>query len=191
MPAMLQRRWTEDEVRQLIDKAPAATPRYELVDGELLVTPSPTLVHQRVARELMLVLHAYVKAHGVGEVLFSPSDVRLARELVVQPDLYVVPPGDNGPQPKNTRITRLLLAIEIASPSSARYDRVVKRRAYQAAGVPEYWIADADARTVERWRATDARPEIEDGTLEWLPRGTSEPCVIDLRLLFATVNGDA
>ncbi len=127
MPAMLQRRWTEAEVRQLIDEAPAPTPRYELVDGELLVTPSPSLVHQRIARELMLVLHAYVKAHGVGEVLFSPSDVRLARELVVQPDLYVVPRDDNGPQLTNTRITRLLLAIEIVSPSSARYDRVVKR----------------------------------------------------------------
>jgi Uma2 family endonuclease len=63
----------------------------------------------------------------------------------------------------------MLLAIEILSPRSARTDRVRKRRLYQRAGVPEYWIFDADLRGVERWRPGDDAPEIADETLVWQP----------------------
>ncbi len=64
---------------------------------------------------------------------------------------------------------KLLLAVEILSPSSQRADRTVKRRLFQRERVPEYWIVDIDARLVSRWRPDDTRPEEIDGRLEWAP----------------------
>lgn len=71
------------------------------------------------------------------------------------------------------------------SPSTARYDREVKRRLYQREGVPEYWIVDLDARSIERWRPSDEAPEVFRETLVWHPRGAGEPLAIDLLALFA------
>jgi Uma2 family endonuclease len=136
MPATQQHRWTEAEVRRLIDDAPSATPRLELVDGELLVTPSPSRAHQRVVLRLIRILDPFVLTNALGELCLSPSDLRLAPELVVQPDLFVIP-AVNGRRPRlSDPITRLLLAVEVISPGSARFDRVATRRAYQAAQVP-------------------------------------------------------
>lgn len=191
MPAFVQRRWTERDVRLLIDEAPEPTPRYELVDGELLVTPSPGGMHQRIVTELIALLGAFLRAHSSGELRPSPSDVRLAPELVVQPDLFVIPNVDGKRPRADAPVTRLLLAIEILSPSSARYDRVIKRRAYQAAGVGEYWIVDEDSRTIERWRPEDVRPEVQDVTLTWSPSDAHEPFVLDVRQFFAAVRDDA
>jgi Uma2 family endonuclease len=72
----------------------------------------------------------------------------------------------------------------VVSPSSARYDRGLKRRAYQRAGVSEYGTVDPEARIVERWRPGDQRPEILLYTLTWHPEQELEPLVLDLGLLF-------
>jgi len=190
MPAILHRRWTEDEVRRLIDDAPESTPRYELVDGELLVTPAPSRLHQRVVFELARILSDFVTTHAVGEVAISPSDVRLSPGLVVQPDLFVVP-SESGRRPRaDVPTTRLILAVEVLSPGSARFDRVVKRHAFQAAGVPEYWIVDVDARTIERWRPGDARPEVNHATMSWNPPPARESLSLDLMQFFELVSDD-
>ena len=187
MPATQQHRWTEAEVRCLIDEAPSSTPRLELVDGELLVTPSPSHAHQRVLLRLIRILDPFVLANALGELSLSPSDVRLAPELVVQPDVFVIP-AVNGRLPRmSDPITRLLLAVEVISPGSARFDRVAKRRAYQAAQVPEYWIADPDARTIERWRPDDTRPDVIDGSLQWQPDSSQSHLTLDVAALFAGV----
>lgn len=190
MPAIQKRWWTEKEVRQLIEDAPGLTPRYELVDGELLVTPSPSRDHQRVLRTLLGRLQEYVHRMGLGEALSSPSDVQLAAELVVQPDIYVLPRDAKPAQARE----RLLLAIEITSPGSARFDRNAKRRAYLAADVAEYWIIDIDGRTVERWRRGDERPEIADRELLWRPEAANsqQPFLLDVEQLFedAELKGD-
>ena len=187
MPAMQQSQWTEAEVRRLIEELPEPTPRFELVGGELLVTPSPGRLHQRLVLALAVRLDAFVRAHSLGELQISPSDVHLAAELVVQPDLFVIP-SDGGRRPRATApVTQLLLAIEILSAGSARFDRVVKRRAYQAAGVSEYWIVDPDAQTVERWHPEDDRPEVLDRMLIWCPAADDE-LVVDLSALFTEVS---
>ena len=188
MPATQDRRWTAMEVRQLIADNPLYTPRYELVDGELLVTPSPARRHQLAARALLFALHPYVQRNGLGETFFSPSDVELEAESVLQPDVYVEPPEES--RRRTFPLHSLLLAIEILSPSSARIDRGRKRRYYQRNGVPEYWIVDLDSRLVERWRPLDDRPEISIETLEWRPAEAVEPLVIDLRAMFAEAIGD-
>lgn len=163
--------WTAQAVRDLPDDGK----RYEVVDGELLVTPSPGTPHQGLAREFILELGMYLRAEPVAELFPAPSDVELDPATLVQPDVYVRRPG----QPDG-----LLLAIEIVSPSSARADRVIKRRRYQRAGIAEYWIADADARTIERWRPGDEGPEVITESIEWMPEGAATPLRIDLAAMF-------
>lgn len=73
------------------------------------------------------------------------------------------------------------------SPATARYDRQLKRRRYQHARVPEYWIVDLDARLIERWRPDDDRPEVLGERLEWQPAAGREPLVLSLPQLFAAI----
>ena len=101
----------------------------------------------------------------------------------MQPDILVVPAGSL--PPRGTTVERVLLAVGVISPSSARHDRVRKRPHYQRVGVPEYWIVDDQARLVERWQPGDERPEILAASLRWEPEGASEPFVLDLKGYFA------
>jgi Uma2 family endonuclease len=189
MPAT--KRWTAREVRELIANNPRKTPRYELVDGELLVTPAPPYVHQRAVTYLLLSLHPYLESEPVGEVLPSPSDIELEPEFLSQPDLFVAPRGEARRAAKDGwPVRELILAIEVLSPSSVRHDRVRKRPIYQR-HVPEYWIVDLDARSIERWRPGDDTPEIHTQTLTWLPPEAKEPLSLDVRDFFANVFGES
>jgi Uma2 family endonuclease len=178
--------WTPDRVRALPDDGR----RYEVVAGELLVTPAPSFRHQDAVFRLTRMLSDYVERTGVGYALFSPADIEPEAGALVQPDVFV------GPLPEGRRpsswadFSRLLLAVEVVSPSTARADRTVKRLLFQRAGVPEYWIVDLDARLVERWRPGDDRPEVITEVLRWHPDRATAPLEIDLPRLFATVNGD-
>jgi Uma2 family endonuclease len=189
MPAV-KRRWTASEVRQLIAESPLATPRYELVDGELLVTPSPNWPHQRAVNLLWGALEEYLKRQPVGSVATSPFDVELAAESLVQPDVFVVPTHEVRRLLTEMPARELSLAAEVLSPSSGRHDRVTKRPHYQR-HVPEYWIVDLDARLIERWRPGDERPEIITITLEWNPAGATAPFSLELHRYFAEVLGEA
>jgi Uma2 family endonuclease len=189
MPASARRRWTRAEVIALIDANPFKTPRYELVDGELLVTPSPGSAHQAAVRELMVELSLYLRVTPVGEVFDSPFDVEVERETLTQPDVFVVPRNEGKRLRSEMPARALLLAIEVISPSSGRHDRGPKRALYQR-HVPEYWIVDLDARLVERWRPNDDRPEILYGRVSWQPEGAETPFVLDLDPFFARVFGE-
>lgn len=169
--------WTPEEVRAL----PADGRRYEVVAGELLVTPAPNFAHQEAVKLLVLALNAYLEQTRVGHAGISPADLTPEPGALVQPDVFVV--GlIAGRRPRDwADIERLLLAIEVLSPSTARADRTVKRRLFQRAGVPEYWIVDLEARLVERWRPGDERPEILTEGLEW------QSLKIDLPDFFARV----
>lgn len=176
-----QRYWLPDDVWEL----PEDGNRYECIDGELLVSPSPRELHQYVVGEFYVRLHSYLKANRVGSVVMSPADIRLEPTSVVQPDLFVAPNRPPDPQAKGWRAIRsLLIAVEVVSPSTARYDRITKRAFYQRTGVSEYWIVDSDARVVERWRPGDERPEILTDELSWAPTGVPSPLVIGLPELF-------
>jgi len=190
MPAAERRRWTAGEVRELIAANPRVTPRYELVDGELLVTPSPSGLHQLAVRELLIALAAYLDKNRVGEVLFSPFDVEPEPEFLAQPDLFVVPLHEAKRLRTEMPARELLLAVEVLSPSSGRHDRVQKRPLYQR-NVPDYWIVDLDARLVERWRPQDERPEVLSQMLVWHPEGALEACTLDLPGYFAKVFGES
>lgn len=179
-------RWTPEMVRALPDDGN----RYELIDGMLLVTPSPILLHQRAVSQLARTLEPYVERRALGEVLTSPADLTLAPDTIVQPDVFVAPLVDGALPRQWTDVRGLLLAVEVLSPGSRRHDRVTKRAFYARVGIPEYWIVDLDARAVERWRPGDAEPERCTERLAWRPAGTDEPLELDLTALFARVHGE-
>ena len=176
--------WTREQVLNL----PADGNRYELVDGELIVSPSPALKHQWLLATLFALLEPYVSAGKLGQVLWSPADLELESGQLTQPDMFVLPGAPVSGRWEDAPLP--LLVVEALSPSTARYDRGLKRRFYQRAGVPEYWIVDIDARVVERWRQADERPEVLDAELTWSPRDTYAPLVIPLPELFAGLPED-
>ena len=173
--------WTAKMVRALPDDGK----RYELVSGELVVTPAPAPLHQKLLTALIHRLDMYLRQAGVGRLLTSPADLAFGEDEILQPDLFVLPASLRPQFSAWSEVTSLLLAVEILSPSTARYDRIVKRRRYQRAGIPEYWIVDPDARVVERWRPGDERPEVASEILEWRPASDSPPLLLDFPELFA------
>lgn len=184
MPA-LQTNWTAERALAL----PADGNRYEVLDGELFVTPSPSWTHQSAIGALYARLRAYVGRHHLGWAMLSPADIVFSPHRLVQPDLFVVPSRDDGEPRAWSDVTELLLAVEVLSPSTARADRHRKRMIYQSQGVGEYWIVDCDARLVERWRPEDTRAEVIAETLVWCPREHLKALYVELPAYFAEVLG--
>jgi Uma2 family endonuclease len=180
----INRRYTEAEFYEERDAAPYGQ-RWELVDGEVLVTPAPHWNHQQTMLHLTILLHDYVRAQSLGMTLPSPLDVRLEPGLVMQPDIVVVPAGHL--RTMNDSVSKLLLAVEVVSRSSARFDRVVKRPRYQRNRVSEYWIVDNASQLIERWQPDDERPAILTEQLTWLPEGATKPFELDVRAFFVEV----
>ena len=122
--------------------------RYEILDGDLYVTPSPTARHQEVSFNLALAMGQYVKTHGLGKVLASPLDVILADDSIAQPDLLFVS-NERLPIVRDWVHGAPDLVIEILSPGTRDRDRTLKRHLYARHGVRELWLVDPEARSVE------------------------------------------
>jgi Uma2 family endonuclease len=124
---------------------PADGKRYELLDGELHVTPSPRPLHQRIVLGLAKALERRL-GPGV-EVFVSPLDVIITRHDVLQPDIVAVA------QPSQVSARGIegppLLVVEVLSPTTRAYDRTEKAAGYARLGVPHYWIVDPMARRIE------------------------------------------
>jgi Uma2 family endonuclease len=177
MPAPVPaKEWTLEMLHALPDDGK----RYELVDGELLVSPSPSREHQRVAGAFYLLLAPWAREHGL-DVYYAPAAVQFSDQRELQPDLFAEPLAERH-RPRDR--TRPVLAIEVLSPSTARYDRVTKRHVYMEEGVNEYWIVDPEGRTVERWTQGEERPEVLERVLSWTPPG-GPTLDVDLVALFA------
>ena len=175
--------WTAERVRALPDDGN----RYEVIDGQLFVTRAPSWEHQRAALVMAQRLYPYLVAQLLGAVYVAPADVEFRFDRMVEPDVFVVPLVE-GRSPKTWEdVRRLLLAVEILSPSSARADRVAKRLLYQREGVAEYWMVDVASRLIERWRPDDSRPEIIVGDLTWQPDPAAPALTIDLDAYFKEV----
>lgn len=129
--------------------------RYEVIEGELLVSRAPGLAHQRVSRNLLVAINRYLEQHPLGEVLATPG-VMFNELSGVIPDLIFV---SNERRQEIAMGERVLgapeLVIEIVSPGAenARRDRVAKRHLYESYGVKEYWVVDPEQRVVEIYRA--------------------------------------
>ncbi len=179
--------WTADMVRALPDDGN----RYEVVAGQLLVSPAPTWRHGDAVAAIYVILHQYCRTHRLGHVKIAPQDIEFDERNMVEPDVFVVPLV-NGTKPLEwAEVRRLLLAVEVLSPGTAKHDRFTKRRLYQAEGVPEYWIVDVNTRMVERWRPEDERAELLADTLTWQPDPSTPPLAVALDAYFAEVLGEA
>ncbi|ADB34360.1 protein of unknown function DUF820 [Kribbella flavida DSM 17836] len=134
-----------------LDELPDDGMRYELVDGQLLVTPAPLAIHQRVAGHLFVRL-----LDGCPEdleVFFAPFDFRPSKQRSLQPDLLVCRAEDV--RPKGVEFCPLLLAVEILSPSTRMTDLLLKRGLYEEAGVTSYWLIDPEAETLTALELVD------------------------------------
>jgi Uma2 family endonuclease len=174
--------YTADMVRALPDDGK----RYEVVHGELLVTPAPRGWHQELVGRLYEALRAYLRREPVGHAFMSPADISLAPDTLVQPDVFVVPLAEARTMDW-VHMRHLLLVAEVSSPSTGRADRFPKRRWYQEVGVPLYWIVDGEERRVEVWTPEASFPTIERVRLVWSPAGAAQPFTLDLEELFRPI----
>jgi Uma2 family endonuclease len=124
-------------------------PAYQLIDGDLVMTPAPTPYHQEILGRMYTTLREFVQHHKLGIVLPSPIDVYLTETETYQPDIVFVSKermeiiGEKkieGPPD---------LLVEILSPGTAYYDLIHKNRIYDTSGVKEYWIVDPQEATIE------------------------------------------
>jgi len=174
-----RRRWTLEEVHAL----PEDGNKYELVHGELWVTPAPTNRHETILARLTRILDPYVEAQALGFVYRPRAVFRVGRDMEVEPDLMVRQPH---PDPDGSWETAPLpiLVVEVVSRSTRRRDFGAKRELYMEKGIPEYWIVDHGPCTI-----TVVKPgrdaEVVTDRLTWAPSGASEPLVFELARVFA------
>lgn len=137
-----QGNWTYEDYARLPDNGW----RYEVIRGELHMSPAPSVAHQQASIALAVALYNHVRERGLGRVFEAPIDVILPdRATPVQPDIVLVLAANlHIVQTANIRGTPDLV-VEILSPSTAAHDRHTKYGLYAEAGVTEYWIIDPEA----------------------------------------------
>ncbi len=172
----------------MLDELPDDGNRYELLEGMLLVTPAPSTAHQVIASRLHIQLSAAVGATALAHVVETGAIQRGGRTQL-QPDILVFPAVY--PPTTHWRMIRgWWLAVEVLSRSSRVYDREVKRAAYLALGVAEYWIVDPCDCAVEVWIPGASTGRRVTDSLRWHPAALAEEVVIDLCAVFRDIGGD-
>ncbi len=145
--------------------------RYQVLDGELCVTPAPGSRHQEVCGNLFAAIHAYVKARGLGKVFPAPFDVILTEApggtSIVQPDIVFVATDRLDQVSARGMEGAPTLVAEVLSPTTVTFDRRRKRDLCARHGVAYYWIVDGEARAVEMY-------ELAGHAYELLARATGD-----------------
>ena len=167
--------WT----RKDLDRLPDDGNRYEVLDGELLVTPVPSVEHQAIVEWLAARLFPFVLANELGTLGF-PRSVIVESGSQVEPDLMVRPHLRGGSW---ERAPRPILVIEVISEATRRRDLVNKSAFYIRAGIPEYWAVDRRGRSIVRFTA--ASSETVNSVLTWTPKGIAATLDIDVAAMFA------
>jgi Uma2 family endonuclease len=152
-----------EDVRPLTYDDLLATPedggRYEIIEGELFVSPSPNTEHQWASGDLFGEMRNHVRGNNLGVVLSAPIDVKLSEHNFVVPDIAFVSLDRVQIISKQYINGAPDLMVEIISPSSKRRDRVRKAALYAMASVREYWIVDPEMKTVDVFRLQSGRYE--------------------------------
>lgn len=145
VPGPRQGNWTYEAYAAL----PEDGKRYEVVQGVLMMSPAPETAHQGVIAEIYAFLREQVFLKRRGLVLTSPVDVVLAKKTTVQPDVLVVLAEHVNRVEQKRVVGTPDLIVEVISPGSATYDRLVKYSVYEQSGVPEYWLVNLPEQTIE------------------------------------------
>ncbi len=177
MPTSMNQ-WTLEELQRLPDDGN----KYEVVHGELFVTPAPGQAHEIVAARLTRLLDPYVAEHELG-LVFRPRAVVRTEDSEVEPDL-MIRAESVGSSIKSEDAPTPILVVEVLSPPTRRRDQIQKRGFYEEIGVPEYWIVDIDVRSV---RVVGRHSDVVVATdaLTWTPRPDLPPLAISVVELFA------
>ena len=146
--------------------------RYEIIEGEVVVSPAPYVSHQQALANLYDIVKAHVAKHALGVVLFAPVGVVLETLSGVEPDLVFVAKARRAIIQAKGIFGAPDLAVEILSPSTAARDRGRKRDLYARTGVAHYWYVDPRAGKLTALRLDGARYAVE---AEVGPRGTFKP----------------
>ena len=141
----LQERFTYDDYKNL----PNDGKRYEIIEGELIMAPSPKTKHQEIVLNVATNLRNFVNKNNLGSVFIAPLDVILSAINVVQPDILFISRERESIITEDNIQGAPDLIIEVASPFSAKFDRTIKKKLYYAYGVKEYWIADPEKETID------------------------------------------
>ncbi len=123
--------------------------RYELIDGELIMTPSPISYHQWISKNIVYEIEKFARETGAGMLFNAPCDVFLDNENVLQPDVLFISKERACVIGRRNIQGAPDLVVEILSETTAYYDLMKKKRLYAKFGVREYWIIDPDGKTVE------------------------------------------
>jgi len=130
--------------------------RYEIIEGEVYMVPSPLTYHQRLALNLSMAVADFVRKNRLGEIFIPPLDVVLSDIDVVQPDILFISNGNAGIITEKNIQGAPDLVVEILSPSSDYKDKVLKRKLYAKYGVREYWLVYPDAKEIQVFTLKDA-----------------------------------
>lgn len=180
-PTTTRYTWTYDEYARLPDDGN----RYEVIDGEVLVTPAPSTGHQHILANLIIALRTYVDREQLGVVL-PDVDLLFVEGQFLRPDLLFVPNAARAGITSRGVERAPGLVIEILSPSSGAIDRVKKPSRYRDFGVPEYWVVDPDEKVVWVWRFDAGAEDAErvEGPVTWKPEGALEALVLEAEEIF-------
>jgi Uma2 family endonuclease len=137
--------WTYDDYCRIPDDLNT----YEIIEGELFMTPAPTTKHQRTSRNLFVIMHTHIVENNLGELLYAPLDVLLSNINVFQPDIIFISKENKEVLTEKNIQGIPDLAIEILSPDTARKDRINKMRVYAKFKVPHIWLLNPDNQTLE------------------------------------------
>ena len=140
------KRWTYDDLEAIPQEREGD--RHELIDGELVVTPSPTPRHQVVLKNLIYRLESHIDAEELGMLLPAATDIRLTSRTVLIPDLCFILKDRMGIVGAKAIEGPPDLVVEILSPGTRERDLTTKRALYAGFGVHEYWLVDPEARTI-------------------------------------------
>jgi Uma2 family endonuclease len=157
MPSVDTKRYTYEDYAQLPEGS-----THQLINGELVMTPAPGIIHQKVSGRLEFALREFVSREELGEVLDAPTDVLFSDTDTFQPDILFVP----------KRRLRIIteekvegapdLIVEVLSPTTGYYDLTYKKSVYESSGVKEYWLVDPHQGTVEVLTNTPAGFQIHE-----------------------------
>jgi len=170
--------WTVADLERLPDDGN----RYEILYGELLVTPLPSAGHQGVAARLLVALANWCRAN-TGWRFLSPGGVYISETTWLEPDVAIYPASEYLQQEWRD-MPPPVLVVEVLSPSTKKRDRHRKRPAYLSHGVREVWIASEKNRTVERWTAASEFPETFRDDVTWTPQANAPTFVMSYTELF-------
>jgi Uma2 family endonuclease len=164
--------WTVSDLEAL----PRDGNRYEILHGELLVSPLPALPHQGVATRLTVALLNWCRAY-VDWTIRAPGGVYISEATWLEPDIAVYPCPEFSVR-RWQELPPPVLVVEVLSPSTTKTDRHRKRPAYLAHGVHEVWLIDEEARSVERWTKDALFPEPLGASPTWAPSGIAESLTV-------------